>query len=186
MAELDSNEGKSTSWPSENSDCTYTLRFVPPHNSIVRPGQTCAWQLRAGSNLNIVTKGRAKPEYGNQGTAKLGFADNIYIYILNDPALHSSPSQNIARPGRLLVREGTLQKMCRKAAKDRYFFLFNDALVFNLRIESNVFLNIKCETLFDLGGYIIIFTCVFQAERLMLNESNFSTFQNNFFAIQHI
>ena len=35
---------------------------------------------------------------------------------------------------------------------------------------------VKCETLFDLGGYTIIFTCVFQAGRLLLNESDFSAF----------
>ena len=28
-------------------------------------------------------------------------------------------------------------------------------------------------TLFDMGGCKIIFTCVFQAERLLLNESDF-------------
>ena len=33
------------------------------------------------------------------------------------------------------------------------------------------------ETLFDLGGYKIIVICVFQAGRLLLNESDFSTFQ---------
>ena len=35
-------------------------------------------------------------------------------------------------------------------------------------------MQIKCETLFDLGGHKIIFTCVFQAGRLLLNESDFS------------
>ena len=33
---------------------------------------------------------------------------------------------------------------------------------------------------FDLGGYTIIFTCVFQAGRLLLNEGDFSAVQNTF------
>ena len=39
---------------------------------------------------------------------------------------------------------------------------------------------IQWETLFDLGGHRISLTCVFQAGRLLLNESDFSTLQNNF------
>ena len=41
-------------------------------------------------------------------------------------------------------------------------------------------MRVKWETLFDLGGYKIIFTYVFQAGRVLLNESDFSAFQNNF------
>ena len=38
----------------------------------------------------------------------------------------------------------------------------------------------------DLWGYKFIFTCVFQAGRLLLNGSDFSAVQNNFLAIQNI
>lgn len=46
---------------------------------------------------------------------------------------------NIARPGRLLVREGVLQKMCRKAAKDRYFFLFNDVMIYGSAVGGGTY-----------------------------------------------
>ena len=45
--------------------------------------------------------------------------------------------------------------------------------------------HLQWEILFDLGGYKIIFTCVFQAGRLLLNESDFSAFQNNFLPTKH-
>ena len=43
-----------------------------------------------------------------------------------------------------------------------------------------LFLSIKWETLFDLGDYEIMFTCVFQAGRILLNENDFSALQNIF------
>ena len=40
-------------------------------------------------------------------------------------------------PGRVLVGEGVLTKMCRKKPKARQFFLFNDILVYgNILIQK--------------------------------------------------
>lgn len=33
-------------------------------------------------------------------------------------------------PGRILIKEGPLMKVCRKIPKKRYFFLFDDVLVY--------------------------------------------------------
>lgn len=46
--------------------------------------------------------------------------------------------QPLAVPGRVLVGEGVLTKMCRKKPKPRQFFLFNDALVY-----GNIVINKK-------------------------------------------
>lgn len=46
--------------------------------------------------------------------------------------------QTLNEPGRVLVGEGVLTKMCRKKPKSRQFFLFNDILVY-----GNIVLNKK-------------------------------------------
>lgn len=46
--------------------------------------------------------------------------------------------QPLAVPGRVLVGEGILTKMCRKKPKPRQFFLFNDTLVY-----GNIVINKK-------------------------------------------
>lgn len=46
--------------------------------------------------------------------------------------------QPLAVPGRVLVGEGVLTKMCRKKPKPRQFFLFNDILVY-----GNIVINKK-------------------------------------------
>ena len=46
--------------------------------------------------------------------------------------------QPLTIPGRVLVGEGVLTKMCRKKPKPRQFFLFNDILVY-----GNIVLNKK-------------------------------------------
>ncbi|XP_066901733.1 pleckstrin homology domain-containing family F member 2 isoform X4 [Halyomorpha halys] len=49
-----------------------------------------------------------------------------------------SSGQPLAVPGRVLVGEGVLTKMCRKKPKARQFFLFNDILVY-----GNIIINKK-------------------------------------------
>lgn len=53
----------------------------------------------------------------------------LWIYYILQP---------LAVPGRVLVGEGVLTKMCRKKPKPRQFFLFNDILVY-----GNIVMNKK-------------------------------------------
>lgn len=55
----------------------------------------------------------------------------MYIYFY-------SWLQPLAVPGRVLVGEGVLTKICRKKPKPRQFFLFNDILVY-----GNILINKK-------------------------------------------
>nr|CAG4641270.1 EOG090X0FI9 [Eulimnadia texana] len=73
-----------------------------------------------------------------------------------------SSGQPLAVPGRVLVGEGVLTKMCRKKPKPRQFFLFNDILVYGNIIISKKKYNkqhiipleeIKLQSLEDDGPY---------------------------------
>ncbi|XP_035736855.1 pleckstrin homology domain-containing family F member 1 homolog isoform X1 [Vespa mandarinia] len=73
-----------------------------------------------------------------------------------------SSGQPLAVPGRVLVGEGVLTKMCRKKAKPRQFFLFNDILVYgNIVINKKKYNKqhiipleeVKLESLADDGQY---------------------------------
>ena len=59
-------------------------------------------------------------------------------YILLLRYMCSVYFQPLAVPGRVLVGEGVLTKMCRKKPKPRQFFLFNDVLVY-----GNIVINKK-------------------------------------------
>lgn len=70
-------------------------------------------------------------------------------YLMNFPAILFSVTwfnwtslnhifQPLAVPGRVLVGEGVLTKVCRKRPKPRQFFLFNDILVY-----GNILINKK-------------------------------------------
>ncbi|XP_076177603.1 pleckstrin homology and FYVE domain containing family member rush hour isoform X2 [Ptiloglossa arizonensis] len=73
-----------------------------------------------------------------------------------------SSGQPLAVPGRVLVGEGVLTKMCRKKPKPRQFFLFNDILVYgNIVINKKKYNKqhiipleeVKLESLADDGQY---------------------------------
>lgn len=54
----------------------------------------------------------------------------FFSSALNQPTDVDYSLQQLTVPGRVLVGEGVLTKMCRKRAKPRQFFLFNDILVY--------------------------------------------------------
>ncbi|XP_066600488.1 uncharacterized protein [Prorops nasuta] len=73
-----------------------------------------------------------------------------------------SSGEPLAVPGRVLVGEGVLTKMCRKRPKPRQFFLFNDILVYgNIMINKKKYNKqriipleeVKLESLADDGQY---------------------------------
>lgn len=61
---------------------------------------------------------------------------HLSLSLPNMISLSLSLSQPLARIGRVLVKEGVLKKVCRKGTKDRYFFLFNDLLLYGLRLPT--------------------------------------------------
>lgn len=72
-----------------------------------------------------------------------------------------SSGQPLAVPGRVLVGEGVLTKMCRKKPKPRQFFLFNDVLVYgNIVINKKKYNkqhimpleDVKIESVEDIGN----------------------------------
>lgn len=54
--------------------------------------------------------------------------------IKNIEKCFGNDDQTLYQPGRVLVGEGILNKMCRKKPKIRYFFLFNDILVYGTSV----------------------------------------------------
>ncbi|KAI6223554.1 hypothetical protein M3Y99_01454100 [Aphelenchoides fujianensis] len=56
--------------------------------------------------------------------------------IANVENCFGSSGQPLQNPERVLIGEGVLMKMCRKKAKPRQFFLFNDALVYGSIVIS--------------------------------------------------
>ncbi|XP_012935262.1 pleckstrin homology domain-containing family F member 2 [Aplysia californica] len=81
--------------------------------------------------------------------------------INNVEQCFGSSGQPLGIPGRVLVGEGVLTKMCRKKPKPRQFFLFNDALVYgNIIIHKKKYNKqhilpleeVKLENVEDEGG----------------------------------
>jgi hypothetical protein len=56
--------------------------------------------------------------------------------IKNVESCFGSSGQPLQAPNRVLIGEGVLMKMCRKKAKPRQFFLFNDILVYGTILLS--------------------------------------------------
>ncbi|CAG5119490.1 unnamed protein product, partial [Candidula unifasciata] len=81
--------------------------------------------------------------------------------ISNVEQCFGSSGQSLVIPGRVLVGEGVLTKICRKKPKPRQFFLFNDALVYgNIIIHKKKYNkqhilaleNVKLENVNDEGN----------------------------------
>jgi len=49
------------------------------------------------------------------------------------------PISQLIEPSRFFIREGDLQKVCRKDRKKRHFFLFNDILLYGQDQPGNKF-----------------------------------------------
>lgn len=68
--------------------------------------------------------------FGSSGQVSAFKISFTLIQYSSSVVFFASQSQPLAIPGRVLVGEGVLTKMCRKRPKARQFFLFNDILVY--------------------------------------------------------
>lgn len=60
-------------------------------------------------------------------------------------------------PGRVLVGEGVLTKLCRKKPKPRQFFLFNDLLVYgNIVINKKKVRRINALVMIEFTGHFLL------------------------------
>uniref|UniRef100_A0AC35U4I9 Pleckstrin homology domain-containing family F member 2 n=1 Tax=Rhabditophanes sp. KR3021 TaxID=114890 RepID=A0AC35U4I9_9BILA len=64
------------------------------------------------------------------GMTQIGDTEANARRIANAEAVFGSSGQKLTNPGRVMIGEGILIKMCRKKPKPRQFFLFNDILVY--------------------------------------------------------
>lgn len=67
--------------------------------------------------------------------------------------------QPLGIPGRVLVGEGVLTKMCRKKPKARQFFLFNDTLVYGNIVISKKKVNNVLMALLKIQLYYYLLCC---------------------------
>ena len=67
----------------------------------------------------------------------------MYSMLVKQNTIYYLYFQPLSLPGRALVGEGVLTKMCRKKPKPRQFFLFNDILVYGTIVISKKKVSIR-------------------------------------------